>query len=105
MLLLQFSLLCVTETWLTSNICDNEIHSFGFSIYRKDRGSRGGGVMVVIKHSFSSFIIPSPPDLEVVTLAIQTTKLLTLCIVYCSRTASDDYKTSLIKYLHSLFFN
>ena len=74
MLHLQFSLLCVTETWLNSNICDNEILPFRFLIYRKDRGSRSGVVMVVIKHSFSSFLIPSPPDLEVVSLAIQTTK-------------------------------
>ena len=58
--------------------------------------------MVAIKHSCSTFLVPSPPDLEVVTLVIQTTKLLTLCVMYCSLPASDDYKTSMIKYLHSL---
>ena len=86
-------------------ICDNEIFPFGFSIYRKDRGSRGGGVMVAIKHSLSSFLISSPPDHEVVTLAIQTTNLLTLCVVSYSPTASDDYKTFLIKYLYSRSFS
>ena len=59
--------------------------------------------MIAIKHSPSSFIVPSPADLLVVTLAIQTTKLLTICVMYCSITASDDYKISLIKYIHSLY--
>ena len=53
-----------TETWLSDKILDNEILPYNYSIIRKDRQSRGGGVMFAIKHSNSYQVLPSPPDLE-----------------------------------------
>ena len=40
------STLAITETWLSDYDFDNEILPTNFSIYRKDRDSRGGGVLL-----------------------------------------------------------
>ncbi len=60
-----FSVFCFTETWLSSNFFDNEIIPTGFCLFRKDRPSRGGGVLVAVKDTLSNMEISSPSDLEV----------------------------------------
>jgi hypothetical protein len=37
------------ETWLDSTIVDEELLINGYDIFRKDRGSRGGGLLLLIK--------------------------------------------------------
>ena len=39
-------------------------------VYRKERPTHGGGVLVAIKQSLTSSIIPSPSDLEIVSVKI-----------------------------------
>ena len=44
-----FSLICLSETWLTEDIADSEVQLSGYSIIRRDRMNagrdrRGGGV-------------------------------------------------------------
>ena len=46
---------CITETWLSSTVLDNEILPSNFSLYRKDRESRGGGVLIAV-NSLVAFI-------------------------------------------------
>ena len=49
----SFDILALLETWLTSEICDNEISIKGYSIVRKDRQDSsnvcGGGVLIYIR--------------------------------------------------------
>lgn len=45
----QVNILAITETWLHDLILDNEILPCGYVIYRNDRSTRGGGVMLAIK--------------------------------------------------------
>ena len=49
----DFSILCITETWLSKDIFDNEIIPSGYTIYRKDRDSRGGGVLLAVKDNIT----------------------------------------------------
>lgn len=51
-------------------IVDQEILPSNFTIYRKDRTQRGGGVLVAINNSIPSSIMFSPPDLEVIAVQI-----------------------------------
>jgi hypothetical protein len=47
-----YDILCITKTWLNSNIDDSEIVNNDYIIYRRDRGTehiRGGGVLVAVK--------------------------------------------------------
>ena len=67
-LISQFRIFAITETWLSSHIYDNEILSSNFIIYRNDRNSRGGGVMLAIDQSISIKTIPSPEDIEAVVV-------------------------------------
>ena len=57
-----FEIYCITETWLSNLVYDHEIITSKCNIYRKDRKSRGGGVLVAINESLQSSIIPSPDD-------------------------------------------
>ena len=41
----------VNETWLKKDICDLEILHSGYSIFRNDRKTRGGGVLLGVKTS------------------------------------------------------
>ena len=44
--------LCLVETWLNSNVLDKELQVDGYNFFRRDRGSRGGGVLLYFKSSF-----------------------------------------------------
>jgi len=78
-----YNIYCISETWLHDSIFDGEILSYGYTIYRKDRGSRGGGVLIAIEDSVSSSSLPSPTDLEVISVSIDLSNdPITLCTVY-----------------------
>ena len=46
----QFNIFCICETWLSDFVYDHEILPCNYSIYRKDRMSRGGGVLVAVNN-------------------------------------------------------
>ena len=58
----------MTETWLSELVFDKEILPSHYAIYRKDRGSRGGGVLVAVDESIPSSLIDSPPNLEIIVV-------------------------------------
>ena len=52
-----FSLVCLTETWLTEDVADHEVNLSGYSIIRRDRSYagkvRGGGVAIYVDDELS----------------------------------------------------
>ena len=79
----DFQIVALTETWLTESIFNNEILPTGYNIYRQDRGSRGGGVMLAVKDSLPSKLLPSPGNLEIVTvLSTRLIKLFSVSFTY-----------------------
>lgn len=42
-----------TESWLDSTITNNEIFPSNYTVYRKDRNLRGGGVFVMVHSSLN----------------------------------------------------
>ena len=93
----------MTETWLTSFIYDNEILPSKFILYRRDRDSRGGGVLIAVNNLTPSILIPSPSNLEVVTVSVHLTGYsICLCVVYCPPNSEVSYFDQLIAFLHSL---
>jgi len=54
----------MTGTWLSNNIFSNEILPSYYTVLRKDRDSRGGGVLLAIKSSLTTMQLPSPNDLQ-----------------------------------------
>lgn len=54
----------ITETWLHSDIQDNEVIPPTHKIYRNDRPSRGGGVAIVLKSELGACLLPGIPNHE-----------------------------------------
>ena len=87
---------------LTDCIYDHEILPNDFVLYRKDRPSRGGGVLIAIKASICSSQLPSPPDIEVISIKVGSVQEFVLSSVYIPPNASTSHVFSLVVYLTSL---
>ena len=80
-------IICVTETWLNSDISNSEILNEGYEIFRKDRESRGGGVLVAIKEESFKNIgeIKAVCNLEIVIVDVLTDSNTHLIVCSCYR--------------------
>ena len=62
-------MICITETWLTSNIPDSSVSIPGFNLFRKDRvATFGGGVCVYLDQRIPCKILHSCDDNHVESL-------------------------------------
>jgi exonuclease III len=86
-------IVCVNETWLNEDIKNSEILHSGYNIFRNDRESRGGGVLLAIKiSSFKSVReIQHGHDLEIAVAEITTTSNASLLICSCYRPPNSDH--------------
>ena len=76
-----FKVIGVVETWFTSSIFDNKILPPEFSIFCKDRPTRGGGVSLAVhKHIYVRLV--SSPNLEVISVQCFLKFSVIICIVY-----------------------
>ena len=98
----DFSILCITETWLSKDIFDNEIIPSGYTIYRKDTDSRGGGVLLAVKDNITSSQLSSPPHVEILTVLISTSNPFIISVVYIPPNSSDTNHELLHSYLTNL---
>ncbi len=48
----NFDVVAVTETWLSGDVENHEILPYGYQVFRRDRGKRGGGVLFAIRSCF-----------------------------------------------------
>ena len=55
----KFDIICISETWLSGNISNDDISLPGYSIFRNDRSSIGGGVAMYVNDQ-----LPSKPKLN-----------------------------------------
>ena len=60
-----YKLIAFTETWLSHQLLDNEILPTNYVIYRADRDSRDGGMILAIHESLQSKLLTSPSKLEI----------------------------------------
>ncbi len=92
-------IICLTETWLNPTISNQEILSEDlFTIYRKDRASRGGGVLTAIHNSIKSKIRTDlmPKDdahNEILVVEIKFPKLPKCALVNMYRPPNDNDKS------------
>ena len=94
-------IIAITETWLSENVLDQEIIPTGYTIYRKDRSSRGGGVMLAVKNSIPSHTLDTPTELETLCVQIGSDDSVTLCLVYIPPSSSELYIQSLCDYINT----
>nr|XP_036214872.1 uncharacterized protein LOC118680230 isoform X2 [Bactrocera oleae] len=74
----QYDVVCISESWLHSSICDGEVIDSTYIIYRKDRVSlineqvRGGGVFIACKRSLhTEKIAITNNDLEQIFIRVK----------------------------------
>ena len=97
----SFHIYVLKETWLSSLFLKGELIPTGFSIYRRDRKSRGGGVMVAVHNSLSSRQLFSPPHLEVLTVEVSVSSPILICVVYIPPSCNSNYYSEVFRYLDS----
>ena len=96
----SFSCFCVTETWLHNSICINEILSHS-TLYRRDRTSCGGGVMIAVSDHIPSRQVPISSSAEIVTIELALSPKLILCCVYIPLASPDYYLNDVLSTLNT----
>ena len=72
----------ITETWLSVSIYNLEILPSSFTMYRRDRHSTGGGVLLAISSTIPSTLVLSATDMEQIIVKLLLPKPILLCCVY-----------------------
>ncbi|KAF4530864.1 hypothetical protein B566_EDAN018898 [Ephemera danica] len=87
----------IVETWLNPDICDQEIHLLGYTLYRKDRQTGiGGGIMAYIKDGLKASLhrdmtlSDSTDSLWISIVTSAQNHRITLGIVYRSPSADSE---------------
>lgn len=60
----------LTETWLHSGIDDEDVFPPSYSVFRRDRSTRGGGVAVLVKQNLSATLLCQADSIETISLKI-----------------------------------
>jgi len=62
---------CIVETWLDGEICDQELVIDGYCVVRRDRNRHGGGVLMYIRASLEYNVLPvSDNQLEFLPISV-----------------------------------
>ena len=73
-----------------------------FAVYRHDRLTRGGGVLLAVHHSIPSRLLSSPSHLEIVSVEIGLISPLLFCVIYIPHNSSSDYCSKSFQYIESI---
>ena len=98
----DLDVICLTETWLSESVFDQEILPSNYNIYRKDRPSRGGGVLIATKNTIPASVVTthlSNNSLEILTVRLELRKPITLSCVYLPPGPSDTFTKDMISNL------
>ncbi len=82
----------VNETWLKKHICDLDILHSGYTIFRKDPTTRGGGVLLGVRTSSFKSVreVEHNYDLEIILAEITTLSNMKLLLCSCYRPPNED---------------
>ena len=100
--------IALTETWLTSDICDSEVSLTGFTLYRADScRSHVGGAAIFLHNSVQSatvcsdFALVPGYDMVWLTIPLRQSDSLMLGVVYRSPSTSELDNASFISNLEA----
>ena len=73
----QPHIVSIVETWLSSEISDNEIFLQGYQVLRLDRNRHGGGILMFIHESLvPKVVVAGPSDLELLIISVHNHEFL-----------------------------
>ncbi len=97
-----YDIVCITETWLNEMINDNEILPENYTIYRNDRGTRGGGVLIAVNSNIPSKLITRHINTEMITIELDLSPKLQISCLYIPPNCSVEYQQFLLRTIHTL---
>ena len=99
----DFQIVAITESWLKPYILDNEILPTGYNIFRNDRSSRGGGVMLAVKDTITSKLIAKHNSLEAIIVSVLCNKKdITICLLYVPPDSNQSHHETLLEFMSTL---
>ena len=77
--------ICIVESWLSSEIQNTKIAICGYHSYRLDRNKHGGGVIVYVRSCFVTTLVPVPSHgLEILSLTVSNgIGIVCILVFYC----------------------
>ena len=60
---------------MADSVINSEILPSNYTIYRKDRSTHGSGVLIALDETIPRSMIPTPSNLEVITVRIDVGQL------------------------------
>lgn len=99
-----FDVLAVSESKLDSSICDVDIQVKGYTVLRRDRNRKGGGVLMYINDKWTVTKQDSDKDLEFLSVEIQLRKShkIIVAVVYRPPDAKATWKEGFMKKVDNL---
>jgi len=96
-----------SETWLNSNISDDKVMIDNYVLYRKDRGSRGGGLLTYVSSNLTAgLILPTVNSLHFeclfVKIILQENKRLIIGNIYKPSNAPAGTTECILSTVNSL---
>ena len=95
-------MICITETWLTPFILNNEILPTNYTVYRRDRGSRSGGILVAVSERIPSKSVYISSSVELMAIQLSLHPLLLLYCVYLPPSCSSTHYSDVLSSLNSI---
>ena len=87
------NVICIVESWLSSDISDNELVIQDYQIFRLDRDRHGGGVLMYVHSYFAFDLCNSVGDIELLTVSVcPHNSTLKICIALYYRPPSASVK-------------
>ena len=96
-------IICANETWLSQKVLNSEFIQ-DFEVYRKDRATGYGGVLIAVKKDIISQELATDSPCEIVCCKIELfkTKPLIICSVYRPPSSDIDYSINLCNSLRDI---
>ena len=86
----SLDVICTTESWLSSEVSDASILSTDYVIYRCDRNTRVGRVLIAISKNIPAKLIsPARSVMECLTIELSLIPKLVVCCVYVPPNSAD----------------
>ncbi len=103
---LEPTVICIVESWLSTEISDFEISLVGYALYRLDQNRHGGGVIIYVKPCVTSELpMTGSPNLEFLSVSISSPPpKLKHCILLFYRPPSSPANIfdSLLSIVHNI---
>lgn len=96
----------LSETWLKKSVLDNDVAINGYNVFRADRKSKGGGVVLYVRSSYhvtllNSMSVAKSFELLAINLKLGNTSLIIACC-YRPPSATNDTLASLSSVLSKI---